>query len=225
MKSRNLLILAASLAAIALLLSPAAQAQVKQGPYVPRFEIGGGVGGSFYQDKTVSSSRGSAEIGFDKFVSAGIWLGHDMYDHVGGEVRYDFSMNDMKATSGSTVVNFGGVSNAIHYDVVFYGAGRDSKVRPYAFGGGGFKLYQGTGTPTAYQGLNSVVVFTDTSDLKPMVSFGGGVKFYAGKRVAMRVEFRDNLSQFPKKVITPVNDSDPGWLHNFIVLFGVGYIF
>ena len=225
MNTRDLLIALAVLTALILVVSAPALSQVRNSDYQPSFEIGGGAGGSFYQAKTIRSGNASAKASFENFISASAWLGHDMYQKIGGEVHYDYAQNEMKLASGATTAKFGGRSHAIHYDVMFYGTKRAANVRPYFFAGGGFKLFQGTGTPTAFQGLNSVAVLTEADELKPMVSFGGGVKFRVHKRAWLRAEFRDNLSQFPTKVITPIDGSDQGWLHNFLILFGISCIF
>ena len=59
-----------------------------------------------------------------------------------------------------------------------------------------------------------------------MVDFGGGIRFVAGKHVSFRVEFRDYMTPYPTKVLTPVPPAKAdGWLQNLTFLIGVGLVF
>jgi hypothetical protein len=192
----------------------------------PKFEIGGGVGESFYQSKSLASSVTSGDAGFNNGLSGSLWIGNNMYEKLSGEFHYDYQMNDLKLSAGGTNVTFGGKSHAFHYDLLYHFTRRSAKVRPYLLVGGGFKLYQGTGTESAFQALSRLAILTKTNEMKPMVTFGGGIKLALAQHVSLRLEVRDNMTQFPTKVILPVNGANPsGWLNNFVPLIGISFVF
>jgi hypothetical protein len=86
------------------------------------------------------------------------------------------------------------------------------------------KVFRGTGKEAAFQPLSQFAYLTRTQEVKPMVSFGGGVKFKLSPRVAMRAEVRDFLTPFPKQVITPAPGAKIGtMLHNIVPLVGISY--
>ena len=192
----------------------------------PRYELGGGVVGSFYDKKTLTSTAGNADAGFDMGLGASAWIGHNMYPKISGEIRYDYLRNDMTLESGSTKASFGGESHAIHYDVHFHFAEVGAKFRPYIITGAGVKIYRGTGQERAFQPLSQIAVLTHTQELTGLLSVGAGIKFQVGEKVQLRFEFRDNISRFPKKVIAPNRASGgDGWINNFAPTAGVSVLF
>src|SRR6185436_11645262 len=100
-----------------LILTSVSQIWAQTPSQEPRYELGGGVVGSFYDKKTFTSPAGNADAGFDMGLGASVWIGHNMYPKISGEIRYDYLRNDMTLESGSTKASFGGESHAIHYDV------------------------------------------------------------------------------------------------------------
>lgn len=191
-----------------------------------RFEFGAGGGGSFYTKSTVTGAGSSAEAGFEPGFAATAYIGHNMYRYVSGEIRYTFERNTMSLTSGSTSATFAGMSHMIHYDLVIHTAPPKARVRPFVFGGAGIKGYQGTGTEVVYQPLQDVAVLTKTTQWVPLVTFGAGLKIAAGTHTLIRFEFRDYLTPFPKDVIAPVPPAKaPGWVHNFVPLIGITFLF
>lgn len=194
--------------------------------FAQKYEFGLHGGGSFGQTKKVSSPRGEANAGFASGYSAGLSVGHNMYEHVGGELRYTFQQHDMKASGGSQEAKFGSQSHAIHYDFLIHGAGREARVRPYVAVGGGFKAYRGTGTESAFQPLSNIVILTKTNETVGMLSIGGGVKMKITDKMVFRVDIHDYLTQFPKKLLTPASGATvKGWLNNFVPTAGITFIF
>lgn len=206
------------------LMPGAARGQVFQTDGKYEFGVGGAF--SYYTSQDITNSRGSASAGLKPGFGASAWLGHNMYRKVSGEIRYDFGKNDLKLNSAEGNVNFSAHSHAVHYDVLFHTADAGAKVRPYFLVGGGVKLYRGTGQERAYQPGGHFAVLTRTYETKGLLTFGGGIKFNPSKKVSLRAEFRDNVTQFPREVITPVNGGVSGeWIHNFVALFGVSVVF
>lgn len=192
----------------------------------PRYEFGAGVVGSFYTSKTFASPAGNASGGFDNGYGASAWLGHHMYSKVSGEIRYDYLRNDLQLEGSAATVNFGAESHAVHYDLHVHLTPIGSRVRPYLLAGGGVKQYRGTGEERAFQPLSQIAVLTHTTELTPLVTFGAGLKMQLGDQVSLRLEFRDNFTRFPKKLITPNRASGgDGWIHNFAPTLGLSVLF
>ena len=215
-------VLAAAMFALALPYSASAQRDDPQAKY----EFGAGVMGSFYDSQKLTGPTGSAEAGFQTGIGGSVWLGQDMYEHLSGEVRYDFARNRLKLTGAGGKAGLDAISHTIHYDLHYNLAGRDSAVRPYILAGAGVKFFEGTGTPEANQPLMSVAWLNRTSETRPLVTVGAGLKFRLGRHVNLRLEVRDNLSPFPKKVITPTGSRvGSAWTNNFLPFVGIGLTF
>ena len=190
-----------------------------------RYEVGVQGGISIYQSKQISNARGSVDAGFSNGWTAGITVGHNMYSHVGGEIRYGYLHNEMKLSSGSTTAKFGGESHVIHYDFLIHTADTSARVRPYVAVGGGVKIYRGTGAEQAFQPLSNIAVLTKTQEPQGMASFGAGVKVKMSDRLWFRLDVHDYLTPFPKKVITPVGGAVSGWLNNIVPTAGLTFTF
>ena len=209
-----------------LILLPVALTWTQGRAAEPRYEFGGGVVGSFYDKKTFTSTAGNADAGFDKGIGASVWIGHHMYPKISGEIRYDLLRNDLMLEGSAAKATFGGDSHAIHYDLHFHLTEIGSKIRPFVLAGGGVKMFRGTGQERAFQPLSQIAVLTRATELAGLVTFGAGVKVQLTDRILLRLEFRDNLTRFPKKIITPNRGSGGnGWLNNFAPTAGVSVLF
>jgi uncharacterized protein YfiM (DUF2279 family) len=193
---------------------------------VKKWEAGISGGGSLYQEKSFSAPAGSAKTGFKTSYAVGGWIGNDLFKYVSGEIRYMFAGNSAKLSAEGLDSSFGARSHAIHYDILIHTSGNGSSVRPFFSVGGGAKGFFGTGNETASQPLQDYAILTKTSEWKPLVTFGGGVKIKLSDSVQLRVEVKDYLSQFPTKVIFPANGADlGGWVHNLVPMVGIGFTF
>lgn len=192
-----------------------------------KWEIGGGGGASFYTGKDVTG-RNNATGNFKPQGGVALtgFVGHNMYDYVGGEFRYTFQKNDLELRSGGSSAKFGARSSAFHYDVLIHTASVRQKVRPFVAFGGGMKLYEGTGQEVVAQPLSNLAFLTKTNEVKPLVTFGGGVKVAVSDRVLLRAEVKDYFSQVPTKVVAPASGATlGGWFHNFVALFSISVRF
>jgi hypothetical protein len=205
--------------ALALLITGVAAAQ--------EWELGGMASYGFYHNANATSPLGSATAGFSPGVAFGAVIGHSPNKLIGGEFRYTFEQSDLKLSSSGTSASFGGVAHIIGYDIVIHPRlGHESKVVPFIAGGGGMKLYRGTGHEQAYQPLSDIALLTKTQEVKPMISVGGGIKIVLAPRLILRAELRDYITPFPKKLITPLPDTKiSGWLNDFVPMIGISYIF
>lgn len=182
-----------------------------------RYEFGVGGGGSFYTTREVTNTRGNADAGFKPGFALTAHVGNDMYEHVGGEVRYSYLHNDMKLEGSGGKATFGAEAHTVHYDFLIHSARRGSSVRPYVAVGGGFKFFRGTGTEVVSQPLANIALLTKTNETVGMISFGGGVKLRLSNRLAFRVDVHDYFTPFPKNLITPnVGSRVGGWIHNIV---------
>lgn len=192
----------------------------------PRFEFGGGVGGSFAPQTTITGATASADLSFPSSLLASAWVGHNMYKNVSGEIRYDYEGGEYKLTGKGGTASFGSRTQAIHYDIHVNFAPLGSKIRPYVLVGAGVKYFQGNGTERALQPNSNVAAFSNTSEIQPLLSFGAGVKVRLSHSFNLRLEFRDNMTPFPGKVVLPVSGKGPGGLiHDFTPLIGISYMF
>ncbi len=189
-----------------------------------KWEFGAVGGASIYTSQTATSGTASADAGFKNGYSAGVLVGNNISDHVGGEVRYLYSMNDLEVKSGSARAGMSAQSHAIHYDLLFHFTPRNSRVRPFVSVGGGTKYYRSTGNETAFQPLSNLVLLTRANEWKGMFAVGGGVKIAVSKHVSLRAEFKDYISPIPTKLLTPARNAQlSGWMQNFVPLFGIVY--
>lgn len=191
--------------------------------YAQNFEIGAGVGGSFYRNRTLTTATQSASAGFSNGIAATAWVGQNTRGKWGGEFRYTYEKTDLKLSGAGQDVKRSGDTHAVHYDVLFHLKDRESRVRPFLSAGGGFKYYRGTFAETPTQPLSSVALLTKTGELKPMGSFGVGVKFQLTERTQIRAEVKDYLSPFPSKVITPNGSKGSGLLNDIVPMIGIAY--
>ena len=191
-----------------------------------RWEFGGVGGAAVFRPAEATAANAKADAGFANGYAFGVFLGNNVNEYIGGEVRYLYGRSDLELKSGSVKATMSGATHTAHYDVLVHFAKTSAAVRPFAAVGGGMRLYQGTGMERAAQPLANLGLLTHASQWKPVVSFGGGVKVRLGSRATLRAEFRDYLTPFPEKVIAPApRASIKGWLHGMTALFGIGYVF
>lgn len=186
--------------------------------FAQKFEFGVAGGGSFYNSRQITNGSNSADAGFANGWAASVNIGNNMYSHVGGEIRYTYLNNDAQLSGNGGKATFGAVAHAIHYDLLFHATDVNSNVRPYVAVGGGVKWFSGTGNEVAVQPLSNIALLTKTTEVKGLLSVGGGIKFRLTNRVLLRLDVHDYITPFPKKVITPApGSSSPSGLFNNIV--------
>ena len=120
---------------------PAAMAQ--------KWEFGVGAGGGFYtsQDVTLGSTSASAKLKTNVAVSA--WVGQNITDRWGGELRYSYQLGDLQLKQNSTEATFGAETHTINYNFLCLCQALRIHGSPVCFdGGAGIKFYRGTGTET-----------------------------------------------------------------------------
>ncbi len=206
-----------SIAILAICAVPAVFAQ--------QYEIGVAGGGGIVRGGALTNTAGSANAGTKPGAVIGAVIGHRLYQGFTGEVRYNYIMGDLKLKSGGSEATFGAVSHAIHYDVLIHPWKQKAKTQPYLAVGGGVKVFRGTGEEHAAQALSNFAYLTRTTEWKPMISVGAGVRINVAPKVCVRIDFRDYMTSFPKELIAPAGGStSKGWLHDFVPMIGISYL-
>ncbi|MGI8743514.1 MAG: outer membrane beta-barrel protein [Bryobacteraceae bacterium] len=191
-----------------------------------KWEVGAGVGGSFYTTQDYKNAAASAKAGLSDGLAASVWLGNNSSRLVGGELRYDYEATDLHLSSGASSASFGAQTHAFHYDLLLHFTPRASRVRPFVAAGGGVKLYRGTGTEAAFQPLSSFALLTKTNDTKGLLSVGAGIKVAITHGLQLRLDAHDYVTPFPTKVIAPaLGASTSGWLQDFVAMAGLSITF
>jgi len=91
----------------AVAMLPAAMAQ--------RWEVGGGAGGGFYTSKDVTLGSTSASAKLKTNVAVSAWVGQNINDRWGGELRYSYQLGDAQLKQNSTEAVFGAETHSINY--------------------------------------------------------------------------------------------------------------
>jgi opacity protein-like surface antigen len=203
---------------LALASAPAVLAQ--------KWEVGVGIGGAFNNAQKFTNAIGTADASLSNGMAASAWLGNNLRGRIGGEVRYDYEMTNLRLSSGGTTATFGANTQAVHYDFLFHFTSQEASIRPFVAAGAGVKFFHGTGTETAFQPLQGIALLTKTSETKGLVSVGGGIKFNLNHMLQLRVEAHEYITPFPTKVITPaLGSKTSGFLMDFVPMGALAITF
>ena len=195
---------------------PAAMAQ--------KWEFGMGAGGGFYTSQDVSLGSDSASAKFKTNVAVSTWIGNNINDRWGGELRYGYQIGDAQLKRGSTEAVFGAESHTIDYSFLYHTRPSESSVRPFISAGAGVKFYRGTGTEQVFQSLSQYALLSKVGDVTGVASIGGGVKVKLGTHAWLRLDVHDYMSPFPKQVIAPnVGANVEGWLHDIVPMVAISF--
>ena len=195
---------------------PAAMAQ--------KWEFGVGAGGGFYTSQDVKLGSDSASAKFKTNVAVSTWIGNNINDRWGGELRYSYQLGDAQLKRDASEAVFGAETHTINYDFLYHTRPSEATVRPFIAGGAGIKFFRGTGTEAVTQPLSQFALLTKASDLTGVVSVGGGVKMKLGSHAWLRLDVHDYMSPFPKQVITPnVGANVGGWMHDIVPMVAISF--
>ena len=189
------------------------------------WEIGAAAGYGLYRAASVYAPDGKATAGItNRFTLSGV-LGQDRFEYFSGEVRYLYQDGDpfLRGSGGKT--NIQGQSHAIHYDLLAHFSPRRSRIRPYLAVGLGAKWYVANGPENPAQPLSDIAQLAHTTELKGLLTGGGGVKLRFGA-IMVRLDFLDYITPFPKKLIVPAPFATArGLFQQFTPLVGASYTF
>jgi opacity protein-like surface antigen len=192
------------------------------------WELGASGGYGWYHDPSIANASGSAQAGMPSRAAFGMTFTQNMYNYVGGEIRYLFRFGGPQLKSSGVEANQDGHTNLVTYDFLFYTSSKESRIRPYVAGGAGIKVYTGLGPrfPGVDQPLANFALLRPVNQVEPAISVGGGVKFLMPRRMQLRVDFRAYMTPLPDQLFRPVGLSViRGWLYDFVPLGGISYVF
>jgi hypothetical protein len=192
------------------------------------WELGAIGGYGWYHDSSITNGLGSAEAGIPARAAFGVTLTENMYNYVGGEIRYLFRFGGPDLKSSGIEANLDGHTNLVTYDFLFYTSSKESSIRPYIAAGAGIKVYTGLGSRflDLNQPLANLALLRPVNQVEPAISVGGGMKFRMPKRTQLRVDFRAYMTPLPDQLFRPIGPSViRGWLYDFVPLAGISYVF
>ncbi len=188
-----------------------------------QWEFGGAGGGGFLNTVSVSAPLAGATAGFQNGPGFDAFFGQTIYSRLSGELHYGLYDSDLKLSSAGSSATFSGVAQVVYYDLVLH-TNRASRTQFFVAGGGGMKLFDGTGREQAYQPLSQFGYFTKTHSIKPMGDVGVGLRYALTARLSLRLELHDYLTGFPTQVLTPAPGTHYGSiLQDFVPTVGLGY--
>jgi hypothetical protein len=194
--------------------------------HAQKWELGGTGGYGWYINPSISNATGSIEAGFPPKGTVGAVFGNNMYEHVGGEIRYLFRFGGPELQSGGLQANKSGYTNLIVYDLLIHMTSRDERLRPFIAGGAGIKVYTGTGIPSADQPLSDFARLTTHTQVEPAISAGAGLKYRLTRHAQVRIDFRTYFSPLPEEIFrTRGFSSVHGWVYDFVPMAGLSYVF
>jgi hypothetical protein len=192
------------------------------------WELGAIGGYGWYHNPSITNASGSAQSGFPARAAFGVTFTQNMYNHVGGEIRYLFRFGGAELKSSGMEANLDGHTNLVTYDFLFYTSSKESSIRPYVAAGAGIKVYSGLGPRylDLNQPLGNFALLRPVNQVEPAISVGGGMKFLMPKRTQLRVDFRAYMTPLPDQLFRPIGPSViRGWLYDFVPLGGISYVF
>ena len=192
------------------------------------WEFGGAGGFGWVHDTSISNLGQSATAGLHPGIAAGVVFGENLYNYIGGEVRYLFRAGAPMINYQGTRADMSGYSNTVVYDLMFHMKPRDARFRPFVAAGAGIKVYTGTGDRFQLVGqpLLRFAALTPVTQVEPAISVGGGVKYLVRRHVLLRADFRTYMTPLPNCVFrTPPGSSIRGWVFDLVPQIGVSYMF
>jgi hypothetical protein len=191
-----------------------------------QFEIGAIGGYGIYRDVRVNGAGAEATAGIRNRFAVGALVCEDLYEHFSGEVRYLYQDGDPFLALGGRSGNIQGQSHTFSYDVLFHVRDRDQKLRPYFAVGAGAKYYRATGAEPNPQPAHQVADLVRQNQWRFLADFGAGVKYRVHRHVVLRLDFRDYITPFPKKLYVPTGSgTDRGLFQMFTPTAGIGFAF
>jgi opacity protein-like surface antigen len=208
------------LAALACALPALAQADFSQ------WELGANLGYGIYRNGTIYAPGGNATAGIRNRFTAGATVCEDLYTYFSGEARYEYHDGHPFLSSGGMAKDIQGQSHTFTYEVLFHLKPRGARIRPYIAAGPGAKGYIIAGPPPKPQPFPAIATLNPIDEWKFVTSIGAGVKYRIREHVLLRADFRDYLTQFPKRQLAPAaNGTARGIFQQFTPMFGVSYVF
>jgi hypothetical protein len=191
-----------------------------------QWELGAAGGYGFYANPTITGYTGSVEPGFAPKGVIGVVFGQNMYEHVGGEIRWLYQYGGPQLKFDGVVASSPGYSNLVTYDVLYHTSGREANLRPYIAAGAGVKIYTSSALRFAGPPAAGPAVLLHATQVEPAISAGAGLKYRVSHRILVRLDFRTYFSPSPDEIFRPIGQARTrGWVYNFVPLGGISLVF
>lgn len=203
---------------IMITLGPAALGQ--------KWELGGEFGFGMSDSPAIANPSGSIQSGFRISGAASVVFAANSFQYVGGECRYTFRSGGPKLRSDGTQVSTDGYASVLTYDILLHLDPRESRVRPYFAAGSGLKIYTASARSSPTQPLAYAAILVPGTQVEPVISTGGGLKYLVKHGIQLRVDFRFHITPLPNDLIRPTGRSAiHGWTYDLLPMVGVSYAF
>jgi hypothetical protein len=202
----------------ALLFCPVTMAQ--------QWELGGSGGYGSYVNPTISGPAGQVQPAFVNRGVISVLFGENLYEHIGGEVRWLYQFGGPQLSGNGLVVGSTGYTNTVTYDVLFHTSNREANLRPFFAAGAGVKVFTGGQLRFVGQPLGTSAILASGTQIEPAISAGAGLKYRVARHVIIRLDFRTYFAPTPDRIFRPVGTAFiHGWNYEFVPLGGVSYVF
>ena len=190
------------------------------------WELGAAGGYGWRVNPSIISAAGSIQSGFASKGVMGAVFGQNMYEHMGGELRWLYQFGGPRLKSQGIETSATGYSNLITYDVLFHMRHREAKVRPYVSGGAGIKVYTNSQHRFVGQPFFDSALLVPRSQVVAAISAGGGLKYQVSRDILLRLDFRTYFTPAPDQILRPIRASYiHGWMYNLVPLGGISFVF
>lgn len=192
------------------------------------WEVSAALGYSGNHGTTIGNAElgTSASAGYRDGFVLGTVVGQNLYEHVGGEVRYLFMWGTPGLSFQGTRATTTGYSNLVVYDLLVHFKSYDSGLRPFLAAGAGIKILTSTDEQLVTQPLLEYALLRRGTQVEPAISVGGGLKYRIAPHTLLRFDFRTYLSPLPNKLfLTNSSSVIRGWVYDFVPQIGIGYTF
>jgi hypothetical protein len=208
------------------------------------WEIGAGGGYGWPLNSSVTPAGIPVRSGQAPRAAFSIFSAENPYNYLGGEFQYAFRQGGTEIKSNGFTETASGYSNILVYNLTVHMTPFQSKIRPFVAAGTGIKIYTntdfcrpfvaaGTGiniyTNTDFcvpQPLAGVVLLRRGTQVEPVVSFNGGVKYMLPHHVQLRLDLRVYTSPAPDELIRPIAPARiRGWIYDLMPMAGIAYMF
>jgi len=153
------------------------------------------------------------------------FVAENLYNYIGGEFQYVFRSGGTELKSNGITETASGYSNILVYNVTVNMTPRESKFRPFVAAGAGVRIYTNTDRFVT-QPLAGIALLTKGTQVKPAVSFDGGIKYMLPRHIQARLDLRVYTSPAPNDLIRRVAPlSFRGWVYDLVPMAGIAYLF
>lgn len=185
---------------------------------------------------TPLSEGGAKQVGmeFESSYVLGARVTENLGQYFGAELEYAVSNRPLVLTNLLPAIPRLELDHKLHqlaYSVLVYGADRSHRLRPFGSIGFGTSLFHVSGS-SQDEALEQGVDLKNRWKLA--FTFGGGLKFRAGRNWGLRVDLRDQISGFSDFGLpSQASAADParagirpnGLVHNWNISGGISYYF